>query len=45
MKIKLDSYDDMPLNTILCHPVLNILCESAFQIENEYHRHIHINEC
>ena len=45
MKIRLDSYDDLPLNKILCFPVLNILCESDFQIGDEYCPHIHINEC
>ena len=34
MRIRLDSYDDLPLNKILCFYVLNILCESVFQIEN-----------
>ena len=45
MKIRLDSYDDLSLNKILCFSVLNILCESVFQIENEYYPQIHINEC
>ena len=45
MKIRLDSYDGLPLNKILYFPVLNILCESVFQIENEYYPQIHINEC
>ena len=30
MKIKLDSYDDLPLNKTLCIFVLNTLCESVF---------------
>ena len=45
MKIRLDSYNDLPLEKILCFSVLNILCESVFQIENEYYQQIHINEC
>ena len=45
MKIRLDSYDDLLLNIILCFSVLNILCESVFQIKNEYYPQIHINEC
>ena len=45
MKIKLDSYDDLPLNKILCFSVLNILCESVFQTKNEYYPQIHMNEC
>ena len=35
MKIRPDSHDDWPLNKILCFSVLNILCESVFQIENK----------
>ena len=45
MKIRLDTHDDLPLNKILCFSVLNILCESIFQNENEYYPQIHINEC
>ena len=45
MKIKVDSHDDLPLNKILCFSVLNILCESVFQIESNYYPQIHINEC
>ena len=45
MKIRLDSYDDLPLSKILCFSVLDILCESVFQIENEYYPQIYINEC
>ena len=37
MKIRLNSYDDLPLNKILYF--------SAFQIKNEYYPQIHINEC
>ena len=37
MKIRFDSYDDLSLNKILCFSVLNILCESVFQIKNEYY--------
>ena len=35
----------MHLNKILCLSVLDILCESVFQTENEYYPQIHINEC
>ena len=45
MKIRLDSYDDLLLNKILCFSVLDILCESVFQIENEYYLQTHIKEC
>ena len=45
MKIRFDSYDDLPLNKIFYFCVLDILCESVFQIENEYYLQIHINEC
>ena len=45
MKIKFDSYDDLPLNKILWFSVLDILCESVFQIENDYYPQIHINAC
>ena len=45
MKIRLDSHDGLPLNKVLCFSVLNILCESVFQIENKYCPQIHINEC
>ena len=45
MKIMLDSYDDLPLGKVLCFSVLNILCESFFQIENKYYPQIHIHEC
>ena len=45
MKIILDSYDDLPLNKILCFSVLIIPCESVFQIENEYYPQIHVSEC
>ena len=43
MKIRLDSYDDLVLKKILCFSFLNILCESAFQIANEYYPQIRIN--
>ena len=45
MKIRLDSYDDLPLNKILYFSVLDILVESVFQIENKYYPQIHIDEC
>ena len=45
MNIRLDSYDDLPLNKILYFSVLYIIVESVFQIENEYYPQIHINEC
>ena len=45
MKIKLDSYEDLSLNKILCFSVLSILCEFVFQIENQYYPQIDINEC
>ena len=45
MKIRLDSNDDLPLSKIVCLSVLNMQCESAFQIKNEYYPQIHINEC
>ena len=34
MKTRFDSYDDLPLNKILCFSVLDILCQSVFQAEN-----------
>ena len=43
--VKSDSYDDLPLNKILCFSVLNILCESVFQTKNKCYPQIHINEC
>ena len=45
MKIRLDSYDDVPLNKILYFPVLDIIVESVFQIENEYYPQIDTDEC
>ena len=45
IKIRLDSYDDLPLNKILCFSDLDIIVESVFQIENEYYPQIQINEC
>ena len=45
MKIMLDSYDDLPLNKMLCFSVLGVIVESVFQSENEYYPHIHTNEC
>ena len=45
MKIRLDSYDDLPLDKILCFSVLNILCEFVLQTKNEYYPQIHRNEC
>ena len=45
IKIRLDSYDDLPSNKILCFSVLNIVVESVFQIENKNYPQIHINEC
>ena len=46
MKIRLDSYDDLPLNNILCFSAFkqNILCETVFQTKNEYYSQIHIHE-
>ena len=43
MKIRLDSYDDVPLNKILYFPVLDIIVESVFQIEN--YPQIDTDEC
>ena len=45
MRIRLASYDDLHLSKILCFSVLDILCESVFEIENEYYPQIHINKC
>ena len=45
MKIRLNSYDDLTLDKILCFSVLDIIVESVFQIENECYQQIHINEC
>ena len=45
MKIRLDSYDDLPLNKIFFFSALNILCESVFQTENGYYSQVHLNEC
>ena len=45
MKIILDSCDDLPLNKIFCFSVLNVLCESVFQTENENYSQIHTNKC
>ena len=30
MKIRFDSYDDLPLNKILCFSILDMLCKSVF---------------
>ena len=35
MKIRVDSYNDLPLNKILYIPVLDIIVESVFQIKND----------
>ena len=43
VKIRLDSYDDLPLSKVLCFSVLNVLCESVFQTKNDYYPQIHIN--
>ena len=45
MKIRLDLYDDLALNKILCFSLLDIIVESVFQIQNEYYPQIHINAC
>ena len=45
MKIRLNSYDNLPFNKILRFSVLNILCKSVFQTKNEYYLQIHMNEC
>ena len=45
MKTRLDSYNNLSLNKILCFSVLNILCESVFQTKNECYLQIYINEC
>ena len=45
MKVRPDSNDDLPLKEILCFSLFNILCESVFQIKNEYYPQIHLNEC
>ena len=45
MKIRFDSYYYLPLDKILYFSVLDILCESLFQIENKYYSEIHKNEC
>ena len=45
MKIRFNSYDDLPLNKILYIAVLNIIVESVFQIKNEYYPQIHREEC
>ena len=43
MKIRLDPYDDLPLNKILCFFVLNRLYEFVFQTKIEHYSQIHIN--
>ena len=43
MKIRLDPYDDLPLNKILCFVVLNVLYEFVFQTKIEHYSQIHIN--
>ena len=45
MNMRPDSYDDLPLDEILCFCVLDIIVESIFQIENEYYPQINISEC
>ena len=45
MKIRVDSFDDLLLNKILYIPVLDIIVESVFQIENEYYLQVYINGC
>ena len=45
MKIRLDSYDELPLNKIFYFSVLDIIVEPVFQIRNEYYSQIHINVC
>ena len=37
MKIMLNPHHVVPLNKILHFSILNILCESVFQIENKYY--------
>ena len=45
MKIKIDSNDKLPLNKILYIPVLDIIAESVFQINDGYYPQIYIEEC
>ena len=45
MKIRLDSYGDLPLNKMLCFSVLDITIESVFQIEIEYYQQVPIKKC
>ena len=45
MKIRFDSYDDLPLDKISCFSILDILRESVVQIKNEHYPQIYINEC
>ena len=45
MKIRLDSYDDLPFHKILHFPALDIIVEFLFQIRNEHYPQININKC
>ena len=42
MKVRLDPYDDLPLNKISFVSVLDIILKFVFQIGNEYHPQIYI---
>ena len=44
IKIKFDSYYDLPSNKILWFSDLNIIVESDFQIKDKYYPQIHVHE-
>ena len=45
MKIRLESYDDLLLNKVICFFILDIIVESVFEVESKYYPQSHINEC
>ena len=45
MKTEVDSDDKLPLNNILYVPVLDIIAESVFQVNDGHCSHIYIDEC
>ena len=45
MKIRFDSYDNLPLNKILKFCALTIIIRNIFEKEGKYYPHIFLDEC
>ena len=45
MKIEVDLGDKLPLNKVLYIPILDIIIESVFQVNDGYYPQIYTDDC